>query len=145
MKKLLFTFLVAAMGIASASAQTGVYQDEQGEYRYETRQERVWVPEQRTGGIFGVGGRTIPGHYETRSEQVKVYNNRNNNDARYNNTNEKGWAGKHPHGMPPGQRKKQQNSSYDQNNERVDRPRDRQDDENRNKPHKSKKGKKEND
>lgn len=89
-----------------------VYQDERGSYHYETRERRVWVPEQRTRGIFGT--RVEPGHYETIREQVKIYHNRNNNrygdDDRYNNKRSKKG---HPHGMPPGQRKKLGNRDYD--------------------------------
>jgi len=118
MKKLLFTLLIAAAGVISVKAQDGVYRDDQGDYHYETRSEQVWVPEQRVGGIFGVGGRTIPGHYETRTEQVKVYNDRYQNGSSYGG--QKGWKGKHPHGMPPGQRKKLNNYSgypgYEQGN-----------------------------
>ena len=108
-----------------------IYQDENGTYRYETREKRVWVPEQESTGIFGT--RVVPGHYETVREQVKVYTNRNNRNGSdggyydqngvyhagngtYNNTDGKqpGWVGKHPHGMPPGQRKKMaKNSNYD--------------------------------
>lgn len=96
-----------------------VYQDERGTYHYETRERRVWVPEQRTRGIFGT--RVEPGHYETIREQVKIYHNRNNNygygDDRYNN---KGSKKGHPHGMPPGQRKKMGNRDYDDDDRRYD-------------------------
>ena len=105
MKKLLFTTLLAA-GIVAANAQDRTYQDNEGDYHYETKDQQVWIPEQRVGGIFGVGGRVIPGHYETRREQVKVYNNNHQTFG-----GEKGWRGKHPHGMPPGQRKKLQNNN----------------------------------
>ena len=84
-----------------------VYQDDRGTYHYETRERRVWVPEQRTRGIFGT--RVTPGHYETIREQVKVYHNRNN---RYGDDRYRGKKG-HPHGMPPGQRKKSGNRRYD--------------------------------
>lgn len=87
-----------------------VYEDERGTYHYETRERRVWVPEQRTRGIFGT--RIEPGHYETIREQVKIYHNRNNDygydNGRYNR-NRKG----HPHGMPPGQRKKYGDRDHD--------------------------------
>lgn len=88
-----------------------VYQDERGSYHYETRERRVWVPEQRTRGIFGT--RVEPGHYETIREQVKIYHNRSNRygDDGYNNS--KGGKKGHPHGMPPGQRKKMGNRDYD--------------------------------
>jgi hypothetical protein len=138
MKKVLLTAFIAGLSFLAidASAQSGTYRDEQGEYRYETREERVWIPEQRTGGIFGVGGRTIPGHYETRTNQVKVYYDQNGNpinrDRQYGE-GRKGWEGKHPHGMPPGQRKKMQGNSgnyernrgSDRNNDGVIDERDR--------------------
>ncbi|MFD2164422.1 hypothetical protein ACFSJU_18600 [Paradesertivirga mongoliensis] len=129
MKKIIITAFIAGLSVFAfdSSAQTGT--DEQGTYRYETREERVWIPEQRTGGIFGVGGRTIPGHYETRTRQVKVYDNERQN-GQYGEGS-KGWEGKHPHGMPPGQRKKQGNRDndrdrrYDRNNDGVIDERDR--------------------
>ena len=135
MKKIILAAFIAGLSVLAleSNAQTGTYTDEQGTYRYETREERVWVPEQRTGGIFGVGGRTIPGHYETQQRQVKVYTDRNGNrvntDGQYGEKN-KGWEGKHPHGMPPGQRKKQgntgnRNGDYDRNNDGVIDQRDR--------------------
>ena len=136
MRKLVVTAFIAGLSFFAleSSAQSGTYRDDQGEYRYETREERVWVPEQRTGGIFGVGGRTIPGHYETRSTQVKVYRDQNGNPINQNGQygeQRKGWEGKHPHGMPPGQRKKQgqnSNGNYernDRNNDGVIDSRDR--------------------
>lgn len=128
MKKLVLTAFIAGLSFFAleSSAQTGTYRDDQGDYRYETREERVWVPEQRTGGIFGVGGRTIPGHYETRNTQVKVYQDQNGNPIGQNGQygeRRKGWEGKHPHGMPPGQRKKQGqygNGRYDRNDRNND-------------------------
>lgn len=134
MKKIIVTAFIAGLSFFAldTKAQTGT--DEQGTYRYETREERVWIPEQRTGGIFGVGGRTIPGHYETRTRQVKVYDNDRQN-GQYGERS-KGWEGKHPHGMPPGQRKKQQNRDgdrdrrYDRNNDGVIDSRDREYDRN---------------
>lgn len=117
MKKIIVAAFIAGLSFFAleSNAQTGTYSDAQGTYRYETREERVWVPERRTGGIFGVGGRTIPGHYETRTNQVKVYDNDRKN-GQYGDKS-KGWEGKHPHGMPPGQRKKQgQNGNYDNRN-----------------------------
>jgi hypothetical protein len=127
MKKILFTAIIAGLSFFAleSNAQTG--RDEQGEYRYETREERVWVPERRTGGIFGVGGRTIPGHYEIQNRQVKVYRDRNGNpinqDERYGDKR-KGWEGKHPHGMPPGQRKKANRQNTDNRDRRYDRNND---------------------
>lgn len=103
MKKTLIAFLTV-LSISAANAQDGNYSGNNGDYHYETKDQQVWVPEQRVGGIFGVGGRVIPGHYETRQEQVKVYNNN------YQTSGQNGWQGKHPHGMPPGQRKKLQNN-----------------------------------
>ena len=104
MKKLFFTMLMA-VSISAVSAQDKTYRDDNGDYHYETKDQQVWIPEQRTAGIFGVGGRTIPGHYETRRDQLKVYHND------YQTTGQNGWQGKHPHGMPPGQRKKLQNNT----------------------------------
>jgi hypothetical protein len=81
------------------------------------RERRVWIPEQRTRGIFGIGSRTIPGHYEMRTERVKVYLNGGKK-------NKKG----HPHGMPPGQRKKlndRYDDRYDSRDRRYDDRRDR--------------------
>jgi hypothetical protein len=108
MKKILIiVVLFAALGTTTTQAQNRqtptvwgandgtVYSDDRGEYRWEMRERRVWVPEYRTRGILGVGSRTIPGHYEMRTERVRVYNDDGKN-------NKKG----HPHGMPPGQRKK---------------------------------------
>ena len=108
MKKILIIVaLFAALGTMSTQAQNRqtptvwgsndgtVYRDDRGEYRWEMRERRVWIPEHRTRGILGVGSRTIPGHYEMRTDRVKVYNN-----------DGKGNKKDHPHGMPPGQRKK---------------------------------------
>lgn len=102
-------FLFAALGIYEANAQLQVYiepvkyannvNNYDDNYHYETRERRVWIPEQRVPGLFGIGTRTIPGHYEIRTERIKVYDNQYNKSS-------KGWEGKHPHGMPPGQRKK---------------------------------------
>ncbi|MBC8053720.1 MAG: hypothetical protein H7Y13_11710 [Sphingobacteriaceae bacterium] len=136
MKKIIITAFIAGLSFFAleSNAQT-TQRDAQGDYHYETRDERVWVPEQRTGGIFGVGGRTIPGHYETRSTQVKVYHDKNGNPINQNGQygdKSKGWEGKHPHGMPPGQRKKiegnrsnDRNRGYDRNNDGVIDDRDR--------------------
>lgn len=136
MKRILILFvLFAAIGTMDSQAQYRqeptvwgsndgqVYSDERGEYRWEMRERRVWIPEYRTRGILGVGARTIPGHYEMRNERVKVYlrGDRDNN--------KKG----HPHGMPPGQRKKlgkyDDNRGYEDRNDRYERnDRDRHDD-----------------
>ena len=97
-------------------ADNGVYRDDRGEYRWEMRERRVWSPEYRTAGIFGIGSRRVPGHYEMRMERVKAYYG--------NNKNKKG----HPHGMPPGQRKKMDkryDDRYDDRNDRRDRDDDR--------------------
>lgn len=131
MKKILIIVaLFAALGTTTTQAQNrqtptiwgandgNVYSDDRGEYRWEMRERRVWIPEQRTRGIFGVGSRTIPGHYEMRTERVKVYR-----DGQNNNNKKKG----HPHGMPPGQRKKM-GERYDDRYE----GRDRRDDDRRN-------------
>ena len=109
MKRIIILFvLFAAIGTMDSQAQYRqeptvwgsndgqIQSDERGEYRWEMRERRVWIPEYRTRGILGVGARTIPGHYEMRNERVKVYlkGERDNNKK------------DHPHGMPPGQRKK---------------------------------------
>lgn len=80
------------------------YNDNRGEYRWEVIERRVWVPGYRTQGVFGIGSRTVPGRYEIRTERVKVYTNNRSNKHYYNR-----GKGKHPHGMPPGQRKKMRN------------------------------------
>jgi hypothetical protein len=132
MKKILIILaLFAASGTMTTQAQNrqtpsvwsandgNVQRDDRGEYRWEMRERRVWIPEQRTRGIFGVGSRTIPGHYEMRTERVKVYSNSKNN--------KKG----HPHGMPPGQRKKMDkryDDRYESRDRRYDDRRDRDDD-----------------
>ncbi len=123
MKRLIYLLAVfAALTANSAMAQynrdqvisrtyePGVYNDDRGEYRWQVIERRVWIPEYRTRGILGVGSRTIPGHYEMRTDRVKVYTNSRNGD--YDDSG-KGRKGNHPHGMPPGQRKKQQrNGNY---------------------------------
>ena len=113
--------LFAALGTTNTQAQyrqdqpvwgqndQTIYQDERGEYRWEMRERRVWIPEYRTAGIFGIGSRRIPGHYEMRRERAKVYLGKNKKDK-------KG----HPHGMPPGQRKKNGNDRYDERDRRGD-------------------------
>ena len=123
MKRLIYLLAVfAALTANSARAQynrdqvisrtyePGVYNDDRGEYRWQVIERRVWIPEYRTRGILGVGSRTIPGHYEMRTDRVKVYTNSRNGDYR---DSRNGRRGNHPHGMPPGQRKKQQrNGNY---------------------------------
>ena len=144
--KRIFSLLIlfVALGVSTLQAQysrndneketrryePGVYQDERGEYRWQVVERRVWIPEYRTPGIFGIGSRTIPGHYEVRSsDRVKVYT-RSQYESR-----QQGRDGKHPHGMPPGQRKKmQKNRGYgDQRWDNDDR-----DDDNRKKKNKKK-------
>jgi len=132
---LLLAALFVALGASSSQAQytsrdrverrvtqPGVYQDNRGTYQWQTVERRVWIPERRTAGIFGIGSRRIPGHYEIRTERIKVYRNNQYGNQR------RGWEGKHPHGMPPGQRKKLDNKRYDDRrddrydrNERYDR------------------------
>jgi hypothetical protein len=86
MKKILIAIvLFAATGTMSTQAQYrqtqsvyvsndgSIYRDNRGEYRWEIRERRVWIPEYRTAGIFGIGSRRVPGHYEMRAERVKVY------------------------------------------------------------------------
>ena len=132
-KFLIMAALFVALGATTSSAQNnnrdrvnsrvtlpGVYEDDRGEYQWQTVERRVWIPERRTGGIFGIGSRTIPGHYEMRTERVKVYRNGNRNSRDVDHR--KGWEGKHPHGMPPGQRKKLENQRYEnRSHDRSDR------------------------
>ncbi|NEU07089.1 hypothetical protein GZH53_02080 [Flavihumibacter sp. R14] len=131
-RTLLLAALFVALGATTSSAQysnrdrverrvtqPGVYQDERGDYQWQTVERRVWIPERRTSGVFGIGSRTIPGHYEMRTERIKVYRNANRNNQ-YGNQR-RGWEGKHPHGMPPGQRKKLESRRYDDRYDRNDR------------------------
>lgn len=110
--------LFAAFGAASAQwyprddgyrqyDERTVYRDNNGSYHWQVVERRVWIPTHRVGGIFG---RTIPGHYEIRRDRVKIYHH--NYQDRWN---------RHPHGMPPGQRKK-----YDDDDRRYDDRRDRE-------------------
>ena len=125
MKKLIIlVILFAALGTTDTQAQyrqeqtvwgqndQNVYRDDRGEYRYEMRERRVWIPEYQTAGIFGIGRRRVPGHYEMRNERVRVYIGQNNQNRK-----------QHPHGMPPGQRKKN-NNNYDPRYERDRRDED---------------------
>ena len=88
--------------------ERGVYQDSRGEYHWQVIEREVWIPERRVGTVLGT--RVIPGHYEVRQQRIKVYHNtgRYNNERYYDRGKQyqKGKNG-HPHGMPPGQRKKQ--------------------------------------
>lgn len=143
---LLLAALFVALGATTSSAQynntrdreerrvtePGVYQDDRGEYQWQTVERRVWIPERRTAGIFGIGSRTIPGHYEMRTDRVKVYRNDRDRDRNaQSGTQRKGWEGKHPHGMPPGQRKKLENRrDNDRDDDRNDRYDNRDDDRN---------------
>ena len=88
--------------IINKTYEPGVFYDDRGEYRWQVVERRVWIPEYQTRGILGVGIRTIPGHYERRVDRVRVYTGSSRNEY----SNDRGRAGKHPHGMPPGQRKK---------------------------------------
>ena len=131
-RTLLLAALFVALGATSSSAQynnrdrverrvtqPGVYQDDRGTYQWQTVERRVWIPERRTSGIFGIGSRRIPGHYEIRTDRVKIYRNNQYGSQR------RGWEGKHPHGMPPGQRKKlenrRDNDRWDDRDRRYDR------------------------
>ncbi len=149
-KILIMAALFVALGATSSPAQNnnrdrvnsrvmlpGVYEDDRGEYQWQTVERRVWIPERRTGGIFGIGSGRIPGHYEIRTERVKVY--RKANGTARNGDKRKGWEGKHPHGMPPGQRKKLENQR--DNNHGRDRS-DRYDDDRDDSKQKHSKGKK---
>jgi hypothetical protein len=119
-KIILMAALFVALGATTVNAQytnrdqterrttePGVYQDDRGKYQWQIVEHRVWIPERRTAGIFGIGSRIIPGHYEMRTDRVKLYRNQDRN-GQYSNQR-RGWEGKHPHGMPPGQRKKYEN------------------------------------
>ncbi|MEJ6978861.1 hypothetical protein WG906_00265 [Pedobacter sp. P351] len=55
-----------------------IYRDDRGEYHWQVIVREVWIPEQRTGGIFG--SRRIPGHYEQREYRYKIYHH----SKRYN-------------------------------------------------------------
>ena len=131
MKKIfILAALFAALGTTNSQAQyrddqtvwgpndNTIYRDERGEYRWEIRERRVWIPERYTTGVFGIGSRRIPGHYEMRQERVKVYLGQNRNKKQ------------HPHGMPPGQRKKY-DDRYDPRYENNRRDRDERYDEDR--------------
>lgn len=116
MKKIVYMLALSAALAANAAVaqyrdevinrtyEPGVYTDDRGEYRWQTIERRVWIPEYQTRGILGVGVRTIPGHYEMRTDRVKVYtNSARNSDYEYGESRRNK---RHPHGMPPGQRKK---------------------------------------
>lgn len=158
-KIILMAALFVALGATTVNAQytnrdqterrttePGVYQDDRGEYQWQTVEHRVWIPERRTAGIFGIGSRIIPGHYEIRTDRVKRYLNQDRN-GQYSNQR-RGWEGKHPHGMPPGQRKKYENrrDNDDKYEDRNDNRRyDDRNDDKRNDDHKSNKKNKHND
>ena len=93
--------------VVSRTYEPGIYSDQGGEYRWQVVERRVWIPEYQTRGVFGVGSRTIPGHYEMRTDRVKVYTN-GSRDGNYRGGDR--GKGNHPHGMPPGQRKKMDRS-----------------------------------
>lgn len=88
--------------VINRTYEPGIYNDDRGEYRWQVIERRVWIPEHQTRGVFGVGVRTIPGHYEMRTDRVRIYTNDSRNG--YDDNGKR--KGKHPHGMPPGQRKK---------------------------------------
>lgn len=94
--------------------ERAIYSDGRGPYHWQIIEREVWVPARRVGGLFG--SRVIPGHYEIRRQRVKVYHSN-----RYYNRG----RNSHPHGMPPGQRKKQ-NDRYNKDDRRYDN--DRRDD-----------------
>ena len=109
MKKIVLTLaLIAAIGAVKAQRysrddirrydERGVYTDDRGDYHWQVIERRVWIPTHSVRGLFG--SRTIPGHYEMRTERVKVYHYR------------QGRRPQHPHGMPPGQRKKMNDGRY---------------------------------
>ena len=104
--------------------ESRIYQDSRGEYHWQVIEREVWIPTRRVGTIFGT--RTIPGHYEVRQQRVKVYHRNSRNYNPYNqrgNQYNKGKKG-HPHGMPPGQRKKYDDRYGDYKNRDNDRRRE---------------------
>lgn len=130
MRKFFITLtLFAALGVSSVNAReypdrdriirtyddNRIYRDERGEYHWQVIEREVWIPARRVGTILG--SRVIPGHYERRQQRVKVYHRQSRYDYdRYNR-----GRNRHPHGMPPGQRKKY-DDRYD--NDRRDNRRD---------------------
>ncbi len=99
--------------VISRTDDPTVYTDNGGEYHWQTVEKRVWIPEYQTQGVLGVGRRTVPAHYEMRTERVKVYNNgrQYNENGQYGQNGQQlpgqqGWGTHNPNGMPPGQRKK---------------------------------------
>ena len=110
-KVIILVALFAALGTTDTQAQyrqdqtvwgsnendNNVYTDGRGDYRWEMRERRVWIPEYRTTGIFGIG-----------RERTKVYLGQNRQNGQYGKQHPQ-----HPHGMPPGQRKKMGNGGYD--------------------------------
>ena len=112
--------------------ERNVYYDSRGEYHWQVIEREVWISERRVGTVFGT--RVIPGHYEVRTQRVKIYHNNRyrDNDERYYDRNHQYNKGKkpHPHGMPPGQRKKQ-NDRYDDYRDREYDNRDREYERNR--------------
>lgn len=76
--------------------ERAVYRDSRGLYHWQIIEREIWVPARRVAGLFGP--RIIRGHYEIRRQRVKVYHSNRYYEQRRSS---------HPHGMPPGQRKKQ--------------------------------------
>lgn len=138
-KILIMLSLFAALGVNAVNAGTnsdnprdqiirrtdeaGTFRDGNGEYHWQVIERRVYIPSYQTRGLFGIGWRTVPAHYELRTDRIKVYNYRNSQPYRDN----RGWQGRHPHGMPPGQRKKldRYRDNYRGDNYRDDYDRDR--------------------
>lgn len=119
MKKILLSLaLIAALGSASGQSysrneirrydEREICRDNNGSYHWQVRERRVWVPARRTGGT--IFGRIIPAHYEVRADRVKVYHRRDRDNYR-----------RHPHGMPPGQRKKYKRDNHWHHNRSNDR------------------------
>lgn len=138
MKKFLLTLaLIAALGASSVYAdrndrivrrydERNVYQDSRGPYHWQVVEREVWVPTRRVGSVLG--SRVIPGHYTIRTERIKVYHNTgrySRNNPYYDRDDRYGKGRKqHPHGMPPGQRKKYEERYGDRRNRDYDRDRD---------------------
>ncbi|MBC8052521.1 MAG: hypothetical protein H7Y13_05615 [Sphingobacteriaceae bacterium] len=138
MRKFLFSLVFfAALGTSSVYAdrnperdriirrydERNVYYDSRGEYHWQVIEREVWIPERRVRTVIGT--RVIPGRYEVRAQRIKVYHNsgRYRNDNRYYDRDNSYNRGKksHPHGMPPGQRKKQDNRYDDRDYDYRDR------------------------
>ncbi|MDF3077981.1 MAG: hypothetical protein K0S09_1870 [Sphingobacteriaceae bacterium] len=127
--------------IISRTDDPNVYTDQGGQYHWQTVEKRVWIDTYEKSTLFGK--KTVPGHYEVVTDRLKIYHNGSqyNQNGQYDNGQKQpGWAGKHPHGMPPGQRKKvegngnygsgdyDRNGKYDRDSKSKKHDKDRDDD-----------------